>query len=204
MNGILWGVTVITAWIALMALWYSIKLGREVRELRRNGYHIEQKIHGMTKQVAEDLAPLRIQLAAVAAGNPVPEELIHQGRLYYDVSAEEAHQEIVRRQDDRSSNILIVDVRTAKEYAAQHLPAAKLIPIEELEFRHETEISRATEKVFVYCAGGDRSRLACDYLSRLGYMNLYNIKDGIQGWNGPTTGETPLDVIQIKSQSHVR
>ena len=204
MNSVLWGLTVITGGVALIALWNSVRLARQVRELKRNGYHIEQKIHGMTKQVAEDLAPLRIQLAAVAAGIPVPEELIQQGRLYHEVSAEEAHQEIVHKQEDRSSRILIVDVRTPKEYAAEHLPEAKLIPIEELELRHETEIPRAMEKVFVYCAGGDRSRLACDYLSRLGYLNLYNIRDGIQCWNGPTTGETPLHVIQIQSKSHVR
>ena len=204
MNDILWGVTVITSGVALIALWYSLRLGREVRELKRNGSRIEQKIHGMTKQVSEDLAPLRVQLAAVAGGIPVPEELIQKGRLYHDVSAEEAHQEIVQKPENGSPRLLIVDVRTAKEYAAQHLPEAKLIPMEELEFRHETEIPRTMEKVFVYCAGGDRSRLACDYLSRLGYMNLYNIKDGIQGWNGPTTGEKPLDFIQIQSKSHVR
>ena len=204
MNGILWVAAVITGGVALFALGYTVRLGREVRELKRSRYHIDQKIHGMTKQVSEDLAPLRVQLAAVAAGIPVPEELIHQGRLYHDISAEEAHQEIVQRQEGRSSRMLIVDVRTAKEYAAQHLPQAKLIPMEELETRHESEIPRTMEKVFVYCAGGDRSRLACDYLSRLGYMNLYHIKDGIKGWNGPITGETPVDFIHIQSKSHVR
>ena len=204
MNSILWGLTVISGGVALIALWYSVRLARQVRELTHNGYHIEQKIHGITKQVSEDLAPLRIQLAAVAAGKPVPEELIHKGRLYHEVSAEEAHQEIALKPEGRSSRMMIVDVRTAKEYAAQHLPEAKLIPLEELELRYETEIPRDMEKVFVYCAGGDRSRLACDYLSRLGYMNLYYIRDGIQRWNGPTTGETPLHVIQIQSKSHVR
>ena len=204
MNSILWGLTIISGGVALIALWVSVRLARQVRELTRNGYRIEQKIHGMTKQVSEDLAPLRIQLAAVAAGIPVPEELIQKGRLYHDVSAKEAHQEIFQQQEGRSSRMLIVDVRTAKEYAAQHLPEAKLIPMEELESRHESEIPRTMEKVFVYCGGGDRSRLACDYLSRLGYMNLYNIRDGIHCWNGPTTGETPLDVIQIQSKSHVR
>ena len=168
MNDILWGVTVIAGGAALIAVWYFVRLAREVRALKRNGYHLEQKIHGMTKQVAEDLAPLRIQLAAVAAGIPVPEELIHKGRLYHDVSAEEAHREMVQKQEGRSSGMVIVDVRTANEYAAQHLPEAKLIPMEELEFRHETEIPRTVEKVFVYCAGGDRSRLACDLFESLG------------------------------------
>ena len=204
MNDILWGVTVITGAVALMAFLYAIRVGREVRELKQNGFRVEQKIHGLTKQVSEDLASLRVQLAAVATGISVPEELIHKGRLYHDVSAEEAHQEIVQKPEGGSPRLLIVDVRTAKEYAAQHLPKAKLIPMEELESRHEAEIPRTMEKVFVYCAGGDRSRLACDYLSRLGYMNLYNIKDGIQGWNGPTTGETPMEFIQIQPKSHVR
>ncbi|MES4787195.1 MAG: hypothetical protein C4294_16800, partial [Nitrospiraceae bacterium] len=69
---------------------------------------------------------------------------------------------------------------------------------DELEARYKTEIPETMEKVFVYCAGGERSRLACDFLSRQGYTNLYNVQDGMQGWRGPTEGEGEIKFIQFE------
>ena len=50
----------------------------------------------------------------------------------------------------------------------------------------------------MYCMGGDRSRMACDFLSLKGYTNLYNVSDGLQGWRGSTEGEGEINVIQIE------
>lgn len=199
-----WGaLAAIASVVALAALWYGTRLAREIKDLKRKEYYVDQKINGITKQISEALDPLRIQLAAVAAGQSVPDQLIRNGRLYENVSAEELERTIVQNQNGNIDNLMIIDVRTAREYATKHIPGAKLIPIEELETRYRIEIPLTTDKVFVYCAGGDRSRFACDFLSRQGYMNLYNIFDGLQEWKGPTTGEQPVNLIQIQSKSPV-
>ena len=73
-----------------------------------------------------------------------------------------------------------------------------LLPFEELEARYKSDISETAEKVFVYCMGGERSRSACDFLSRRGYTNLYNVGDGIQAWRGAIEGDGERRLIQIQ------
>jgi rhodanese-related sulfurtransferase len=192
---------VIASVVALAAVWYSRRLGRQVKDLKRKEYYVEQKLNGITKQISEAVDPLRIQLAAIAAGLSVSDQLIRTGRLYENVSAEEAERIIGQIQKNNVDHVMIVDVRTPREFASRHIPGAKLIPVEELERRYHTEIPMTTEKVFVYCAMGDRSRLACDYLSRQGYMNLYNVVDGLQKWKGATSAETTESLIHIQSKS---
>jgi len=192
---------VIASVVALAGLGYARRLAQQVKHLKRKEYYIEQKLNGITKQISEAVDPLRIQLAALAAGYSVPDQLIRTGRLYENVSAEEAERTIAQIQKSNVDHVMIVDVRTPREFASRHIPGAKLIPIEELETRYHGEIPITTEKVFVYCAMGDRSRLACDYLSRQGYMNLYNVFDGLQKWKGATAGEPSASLIQIQSKS---
>ena len=187
--------------IAVAALWSVRRLAGEIKDLKRKEYYIEQKLNDITKQISEAVDPLRIQLAAMASGRSVPDQLIRTGRLYENVTAEDAHRTIDQIQNGAAEGLMIVDVRTAREYARSHIPGAKLIPVEELESRYTAEIPRTNKKVFVYCSEGDRSRLACDFLSRQGYLNLHNIVDGLQRWSGPITGEPSGPLIQIQSKS---
>jgi len=196
-----WNIMVVIAiMITLGSLWYAQRLERQVKHLKRKEYYVEQKLNGITKQISEAVDPLRLQLAAIAAGYPVPDQLIRTGRLYENVSAEEAERIIAAIQKTDVDHVMIVDVRTPREFALKHIPGAKLIPVEELEMRYHAEIPLTTGKVLVYCDMGDRSRLACDYLSRQGYMNLYNVLDGLQKWKGPTAGELSVSFIQIQSK----
>ena len=88
-----------------------------------------------------------------------------------------------------------------QEFSKRCIPGAKLIPVEDLELRYQTEIPQTVEKIIVYCAGGDRSRLACDFLSRHDFGNVYHIKDGLQSWSGPMEGDEAGGLIQITSKS---
>jgi len=56
-------------------------------------------------------------------------------------------------------------------------------------------------KIFVYCAGGDRSREACEFLSLQGYVNVYNLRGGIKQWIGPTEAEEENQLIHIEKGS---
>lgn len=201
MNSVLWGVALVGGVSAVFALWRTVKLSREVEQLKRNEYYTHHSLKGIPRHIADTIEPLRVQLANLASGSPVAEELIRNGRLYWDISAADAQQMIDFATPATEEKFLVVDVRTAKEYVIKHIPVAKHIPMEELEMRYKTEISPTAEKVFVYCANGDRSRFACDFLSRQGYGNLYNIHDGLQRWNGQTAGQEPLNLIQIQSKS---
>ncbi|MBI4402401.1 MAG: rhodanese-like domain-containing protein [Nitrospirae bacterium] len=198
MEGWLWAIAVLGVVIALLAVRRSFKLAEEINRLKREQYYAEAKLKRIPEEIKETVEPLRLQLAKVAAGKSVPPEMILNGRLYLDVSAEEAQRVIEQEQGQGPGKILLVDVRTPREYAAKRLVGSMLVPFEELEQRYKTDIPETAEKVFVYCAGGERSRFACDFLSRQGYTNLYHLRDGIQGWRGPTEGEGQLNLIQIQ------
>ena len=77
--------------------------------------------------------------------------------------------------------VFLLDVRTAGEYQQGHLKGAVLIPIGELKKRFQ-EVPR-NKPVLIYCAVGARSGSAATFLADKGYGNIYNMQDGIAGWD---------------------
>lgn len=77
---------------------------------------------------------------------------------------------------------LLLDVRTASEYDADHAPNAVHIPLDQLPQRVE-ELGQ-TEKVLCICQAGGRSQAAAEFLSSAGFNETYNILGGMSGWSG--------------------
>lgn len=68
---------------------------------------------------------------------------------------------------------LLVDVRTPAEFAADHLPGAINIPLQELSQRlMELPIDRP---LALYCRTGNRSGQAAQLLGEEGFADAYNI-----------------------------
>jgi rhodanese-related sulfurtransferase len=74
---------------------------------------------------------------------------------------------------------LLLDVRTAEEFAGGHLPNAVNIPVEDLEARL-SEIPMG-QPVVVYCRSGNRSADAANILNRAGYTQVLDL-GGIIDW----------------------
>lgn len=185
--------------IAGVALWSVRRIHRELSRVKREQYYLEQKLNAFPGKIESAVEPLRIHTALLARGQRVSDLLIRRGQLYHEISGSEAAQLI--GQPSSLQKVFLLDVRTNAEFANRRIPGAKLIPVEDLEARHRTEIPAGVEKVLVYCAGGDRSRLACDFLSRQNYANVYFLKNGLQGWPGPVEGDQMGALIQISSTS---
>lgn len=84
-----------------------------------------------------------------------------------------------------SSDIVLVDVRTADEYMASHISGAINIDVQSEDFLTEAKQNIGKDMaVAVYCRTGVRSRKAAAMLSSAGYK-VYNLKTGILGWDGP-------------------
>lgn len=187
--------------VAGVALWSVRRLHQEFSRMKREQFHLEQKVNALPGKIESAVEPLRIHMALLARGQRVSDTLIRNGQLYHEISGSEAAQWL--SQPSPLLEVFVLDVRTNAEYAKQRIPGAKLIPVEDLEMRHQTELPTGSGKILVYCAGGDRSRLACDFLSRQNYPNIYLLKNGLQGWMGPVEGDSSGALIQIASKSRV-
>jgi len=198
MDGILWIVAGAGVLFGLIALRRVLKLSAAVDQLKRDKYYTDGRLKRIPEDIREAVEPLRHQLAKVAEGGTVSRDLILEGRLFADVSAEEARAVIEQRGTATPGTIVVLDVRTPREYATRHIVGAKLVPFEELDARYQADIPMDAEKIFVYCMGGERSRSACEFLSRHGYPNLYNVREGIQGWQGSVEGEGTVRLMQIE------
>jgi len=81
---------------------------------------------------------------------------------------------------DKKEEYLLVDVRTPAEYEEEHLPGARLIPLNELD-RRCSELDRE-KKIITYCRSGRRSMGAAILLCNQAFQELYNMRGGIMNW----------------------
>jgi rhodanese-related sulfurtransferase len=77
---------------------------------------------------------------------------------------------------------LLLDVRSADEYATGHLPNAKNIPLPELSGRL-AEIDKSKKQVVItVCASGVRSSSAASLLSKSGFEQVFSLEGGTEAW----------------------
>lgn len=81
-------------------------------------------------------------------------------------------------------DLIIIDVRRYSEYKESKIPNAINIPVEELEWEIEDLKENIDKPILVYCKAGHKSALACQILEEEGFNNLYNLGQGILGYDG--------------------
>jgi rhodanese-related sulfurtransferase/peroxiredoxin len=107
------------------------------------------------------------------------------------ITAEQAH---ARMQS--GDELVILDVRTAEEYAQGHIPGAILIPNEEITTAPPAQLPVLDTEILIYCRSGNRSAQAAKKLAGMGYTNLYDF-GGIKDW--PYETETGAWTAPAKS-----
>ena len=70
---------------------------------------------------------------------------------------------------------LVVDVRTAEEFKAGHLPNVVNMPLGELQSTLPRRVTDKSQVLLLHCLSGTRSGLAKGQLKRLGYANVFNL-----------------------------
>ena len=80
------------------------------------------------------------------------------------------------------TNVVVLDVRTASEFAEGHLERAINIDFKQDDFMEKAKATLPTNKtIAVYCRSGRRSANSADILSAEGYK-MVNLKGGIIAW----------------------
>jgi len=98
--------------------------------------------------------------------------------------------------------VVLLDVRTAAEYAEGHIEGAVLIDQGQSDFAEKVKAAISAEKkIAVYCRSGRRSANAANRLAAEGYRCV-NLKGGILAWKAAgkavTTETYEVDVFKTK------
>jgi rhodanese-related sulfurtransferase len=70
---------------------------------------------------------------------------------------------------------LVLDVRSAGEFTAGHLPGAVNLPLSEIESAVGRKVKRKDQVVLLYCQSGARSGEARRRLRAMGYAHAFNM-----------------------------
>lgn len=74
---------------------------------------------------------------------------------------------------------VVIDVRTAGEFASGHYDKAKNIDIMSGAFNNAVSGFDKNKSYYIYCRSGMRSGKACSILHKNGFEKVYNLKNGI-------------------------
>lgn len=98
-----------------------------------------------------------------------------------NISGEEA---LKLLNEDRS--IIVIDVRTREEFKSGHLNESVNIDWNDQEnFKSYVRDLDKNKTYLLYCKSDNRSIQAANYMSNIGFSNIYNLKGGIMGNNLP-------------------
>ncbi len=78
-------------------------------------------------------------------------------------------------------DVVIVDVRTAAEFSAGHIPHSINIPVESISSVPPAALEDLDATILVYCRSGSRSAQAARRLLKLGYTAVHDF-GGIISW----------------------
>lgn len=74
-----------------------------------------------------------------------------------------------------------VDVRETHERMARSIPGTLHLPLAELS--RQWKRLDPERPVIVHCKSGMRSAAACEWLRRMGFWEVYNLRGGIDAWD---------------------
>ena len=100
-------------------------------------------------------------------------------QIIENITSQEAFSLIQDNKDN--PNFVIIDVRTPKEFAQEHIENAINIDYNSETFRDELDRLDKDNTYLIYCRSGARSGKALDMMKELNFREVYNL-GGIIDW----------------------
>jgi len=94
-----------------------------------------------------------------------------------EISVDETHR-LIRKKGP----VVLLDIREEEEIAQGYIEGATFIPQSRLEQQVETLLADKEAPLVVYCAGGIRSLAAANILREKGYIQVFSMAKGFNGW----------------------
>jgi glyoxylase-like metal-dependent hydrolase (beta-lactamase superfamily II)/rhodanese-related sulfurtransferase len=91
-------------------------------------------------------------------------------------------QEVKRRIEQRSNELVILDVREKEAFDEGHIPGARHLPRGQLELRVNEAFPDPTLHIVCYCDFGKVSTLAADTLRKMGFTRVVALDGGMKNW----------------------
>ncbi len=104
-------------------------------------------------------------------------ELRHEMKITH-VDATQAAKAIAEQTD-----LTIIDVRTAGEFAAGHIDGAINIDVKSPDFATKIDQLDKTKDYLVHCRSGARSTRSLKYFKEKGFKHILHMDGGMIGWN---------------------
>ncbi len=79
-------------------------------------------------------------------------------------------------------DFVILDVRTPEEFADGYIEGAILIDFYSETFRDELDNLDKNKEYLIYCRSDNRSGRTLPIMEELGFLEVYNMLDGINAW----------------------
>jgi rhodanese-related sulfurtransferase len=84
--------------------------------------------------------------------------------------------------DAQKKGVMLIDVREADDFAAEHAKGAVHLSKGVVELKIEQLAPDPATPVVCYCGGGNRSALVADNLQKMGYRNVSSMAGGFKAW----------------------
>jgi phage shock protein E len=78
--------------------------------------------------------------------------------------------------------VIVLDVRTADEFKAGHIPGAQNLDFFGDDFAKRIAALDKSKTYLVHCAGGGRSAKACKVIEKEQVPSVYHLNEGFSAW----------------------
>ena len=82
----------------------------------------------------------------------------------------------------QNTNVVVLDVRTPREFKAGHIRGATNVNFYDRSFRAQLQSLDKSRPYLVHCAVGGRSGKAVKTMQEIGFTNVYHLEAGMKGW----------------------
>ena len=82
----------------------------------------------------------------------------------------------------RDTNVVVLDVRTPREFKAGHIAGATNLNFNDRSFHNQLGALDKTRPYLVHCAVGGRSGQAVKTMQSMGFTNIFHLEAGMKGW----------------------